>query len=123
MSATPAPTETSPAARVALIILGILFILIWIAAHLVWGTMALMANVMANDSGSVSADQHSTLILGMLAGQVAAGAAGIPAGLAFFWRGKRKLLLWLFALLFLAGAAAQVLAFSYFFTTASTTPA
>jgi hypothetical protein len=101
---------------VPLMVCGILFIILWIIAHLAWGTMALMANVMANDSGAASTEKQMTLIFGMLGGQVLAGAAGIPAGLAFFWRGRRKLLLWLFAGLFVTGALLQAGVFYSFFT-------
>ena len=100
---------------VAGLICGILFIVLWIIAHLVWAAMAFMGDVMANDSGAGSADKHMTLIFGMIGGQVLSGAAGIPAGLAFFWHSRRKLLLWLFALLFVSGVLVQGGVFYSFF--------
>jgi hypothetical protein len=96
--------------------LGIGFAVLWIAGHIVWGAMAMMGSLMANDSGGASSDQHMALIGGMLGGQITSGAAGIPGGLAFFWSGKRKWLWILFAVLFIAGAAWQWFAFQSFFT-------
>lgn len=118
----PPPPAASTAKTVLLVILGILFILGWIAAHLVWGTMSLMAGAMANDSGLAQTDTHANMILGMICGQVVAGAAGIPAGLSFFWRGQRKKLLIAFAALFVAGALWQVLAFTSFIYSIPTPP-
>jgi hypothetical protein len=89
------------------------------AAHIAWAYLSFVASLMANDSGKASAAEHLSLIVGMLGGQVLAGAAGIPAGLAFFWRGRRKWLLWLFAILFVTGALGQVWAFNAFFSSAS----
>ena len=112
---TPAPVVVKTGPSVALIICGILFIALWIIAHIAWGAMAFMANVMANDSGTADQGRHMTLIFGMLGGQILCGAAGIPAGLAFFWRARRKLLLWLFAILFVIGALFQGGVFYSFF--------
>lgn len=97
-------------------ICGILFIVLWIIGHLAWGTMAFIADVMANDSGTADPNKHMMLIFGMMGGQVLCGAAGVPAGLAFFWRSRRKLLLWLFAILFGVGALIQGGVFYSFFS-------
>jgi hypothetical protein len=51
-----------------------------------------------------------------------AGGAGVPGGLAFFWRSLRKWLWILFAALFVSGAVWQVVAFQFFITAASSTP-
>jgi hypothetical protein len=40
------------------------------------------------------------MVLLVLGGQLLAGAAGVPLGLAVFWRTRRKLLLRIFAGLF-----------------------
>ena len=114
-SLPPAAAKTS----VAMIILGILFTVVWIAGHFVWAAMAMMGSLMANDSGAASSDQHMALIGGVLGGQVLAGAAGISGGLAFFWRKPRKWLIITFALLFIGGAVWQYMAFQSFFTTAA----
>lgn len=106
-------------ASVFLTVIGITFTAVWILGHVAWGTMALMANVMANDSGRVSTDQHTTLILGVIAGQILSGIAGVPAGLAFFWRKRRKPLLVIFAALFLIGTLCQGRAFYSFFSAPS----
>ena len=114
-----ATSPSSSAMKPLLVVAGILFMVLWIAAHCAWAAMALMANLMANDSGAASTDQQMALIVGMLAGQVLAGAAGIPAGLAFFRRGRRKPLLVLFAVLLVAGALCQLWAFQSFFAAAA----
>ncbi|MEO6846904.1 MAG: hypothetical protein ABI443_05560 [Chthoniobacterales bacterium] len=108
-------TNPSPLKRTLLVTSGILFIVVWILAHFVWVSMALMANLMANDSGRASSGQHMSLIFGMIAGQILTTGAGIPAGMAFFWRGKRRLLLWIFAITFVVGALCQFAAFHHFF--------
>ncbi len=115
MNEVPPAIPAKEGMSTAWVVCGILFIVFWIIAHLAWAGLSFMADVMANDSGRASQDKHMTLILGMIGGQVLCGAAGIPAGLAFFWRRKRKLLLWLFALLFVAGALIQGGVFYSFF--------
>jgi hypothetical protein len=79
-------------------------------------TMALMGTAMANDSGAASSEAHVSLMGGVLGGQVVAGLAGIPGGLAFFWRGARKVLWLLFGVLFVSGVVWQILAFKSFVT-------
>ena len=116
VSAISTPPSTSAGASILLGIFGILFIFLWIIAHLAWGAMAFIADVMANDSGRADPDKHMMLIFGMMGGQVLCGAAGVPAGLAFFWRGRRKLLLLLFAVLFVVGALIQGGVFYSFFS-------
>ncbi len=74
-----------------------------------------MANLMANDSGAAAPEQHMALLLGMLGGQILTAAAGVPGGLAFFWRGRRRALAGWFAILFVIGAFAQAWAFHAFF--------
>ena len=118
MADTSSPRGNSTK-TVLLVVGGVIFTIGWIALHFVWGMMAFMANVMANASGAASTDSQMVLILGMLFGQVLAGAAGIPGGLAFFTEGKRRLLLLIFAGLFLSGAAIQAGAFAYFFSSAA----
>lgn len=113
-SSSPLPAR--PPVKTALLVSGgVLFTVLWILAHVVWAYMAFIANVMANDSGRATGEQQMWLIGGMFAGQVLAGAAGIPAGLAFFWRGRRKRLLGIFAAVFLAGVLCQGIAFFHFF--------
>jgi hypothetical protein len=116
MSAPTPTTSPSKGVRILLIFLGLLFIASWIAAHVVWASMSLMGSLMANDSGGATTNQHMGLIFGMLGGQLVAAAAGIPGGLAFFWRSQRKRLLMTFAALFVLGALWQVIAFFSFFS-------
>jgi hypothetical protein len=116
MSEVTPSTATKPGVSAAWVVCGILFILFWLIAHLAWAGLSFMADVMANDSGRAAEGKHMTLIFGMIGGQVLCGAAGIPAGLAFFWRDRRKLLLWLFAILFVIGALIQGGVFYSFFS-------
>jgi hypothetical protein len=69
-----------------------------------------MATLMANDAGVASADSQVQMVGGVLVGQLATALAGIPAGLAFFWRAARRKLLWGFAVLLVGGIVIQVLA-------------
>jgi hypothetical protein len=103
------------AAAAALLAGGLLIIVLWPCAWLAWGALSLMGTLMANDSGQAGAAAHGTLILGMAGGQILAGAAGVPLGLSLFLRGRRRLLLWMFAGLLLAGLLAQALAVYVFF--------
>jgi len=118
MSEAPSSTATKEGVSAAWVVCGVLFIVFWIIGHIAWAGLSFMADVMANDSGSASANKHMTLIFGMIGGQVLCGAAGIPAGLAFFWRDRRKLLLRLFAMLFVVGALIQGGVFYSFFAKA-----
>jgi hypothetical protein len=97
-----------------MIFLGLAFMALWLAGAFVLGGLKLMASVMANDSGAASPDAHMTLIGGMMAGQVLTGLAGIPAGLAFFWRTWRRRLLWAFGILLIVGVTVQILSFTSF---------
>jgi len=115
MSEVPSTTTAKAGVSVVWVVCGILFIIFWIIGHLAWAGLSFIADVMANDSGQAAQDKHLMLIFGMIGGQVLCGAAGIPAGLAFFWRSRRKLLLWLFSLLFVAGALIQGGVFYSFF--------
>ena len=110
---------SSTGVRVVPLILGFVFAMLWIAAHVVWGSMALMGTLMANDAGAASSDQHMAMMGGVLGGIVMAGAAGIPGGLAFVWRGARKWLWVAFALFFIGGVIWQVVAFQSFIAAAA----
>ncbi|MBN8421737.1 MAG: hypothetical protein J0L73_22670 [Verrucomicrobia bacterium] len=116
MSEAASPAAAKEGVSMMWKVCGVLFIVFWIIAHLAWGAMAFIADVMANDSGRADPNKHMMLIFGMMGGQVLCGAAGVPAGLAFFWRSRRKLLLWLFAILFVVGALIQGGVFYSFFS-------
>jgi hypothetical protein len=96
------------------VVFGLLFIGTWIAAHVAWASLSFMGSIMANDSSAATQNEHVSLISGLLAGQVLACVAGLPAGLAFFWRRARKGLLISFAVLFSIGASWQVVAYMNF---------
>lgn len=105
-----------PGVSVPMLILGILFIVAWLAGATLLGLLKLMAGVMANDSGAVSNETHMGVISGLMVGQALTATAGIPAGLAFFMRAARKKLLWAFALLLVTGIVFQVLSVRSFFS-------
>jgi hypothetical protein len=64
---------------------------------------------MANDAGTASAAAQTKMVLLVLVGQILAGAAGLPLGLAVFWRTRRKLLVRIFAALLGGGLLLLVL--------------
>ena len=101
------------------VVSGVLFSIIWIIAHIVWGMMTFFANVMSaaghKPEGSRANTETGILIFGMIIGQIIAGLAGFPGGAAFCWPGRRKRLLMLFAGLFVTGALIQVGALVNFF--------
>ncbi len=103
------------AARVAA---GVAIAAVWATVAFFWAALSFMGTLMANDSGRASEAGHMALILGALAGQLLAGFAGMPLGAAVFWGARRRLLLRIFAALFLAGVAAQVGAAWVFFRAA-----
>ena len=115
MSDTPTTQVAKGGVSVVMVICGILFIALWLCGAAALGMMKLMASLMANDSGAASNEAHMTLIFGMMGGQLLTGLAGIPAGLAFFWRGWRKRLLWTFAIMLVVGLLIQAAAFFNFF--------
>ncbi|HYF36821.1 MAG TPA: hypothetical protein VD994_16110, partial [Prosthecobacter sp.] len=104
------PASEKPPVSALAVIGGILFILIWGAACALMMGMSIFGVFMANDSGAASSDKHGGFILGVLGGQILIAAAGLPAGLAFFWPRRRSLLLGLFATLLIIGALGIVLA-------------
>ncbi|MFY8215368.1 MAG: hypothetical protein ACOVMP_02055 [Chthoniobacterales bacterium] len=98
---------------------GIVFMICWIGAFMVLGTAMMMATVMANASGAATTSAHMLFIGGVFFGNLLAGAAGIPGGLAFFLRGRRWMMFWIFAGLLLAGVASVAVGFGIFFLSAS----
>ncbi|MBL9130075.1 MAG: hypothetical protein JNG86_02680 [Verrucomicrobiaceae bacterium] len=111
---TPPPASRPPVSML-MVVLGLLFIASWLGVAVMLGFAKFMGVVMANDSGAASNEQHMTLIGGVMGGQLLTGIAGIPAGLAFFWRSWRRGLLWIFGLLLVAGVVLQVAAIRSFF--------
>jgi hypothetical protein len=95
---------------------GIVFMTLWLAGAFVLGTMKLMASVMANDSGSASADAHLGMIAAVMGGQLVSGLAGIPGGMIFFSPGRRKKMTLIFLAMLLGGVAIQAAALYSFFS-------
>lgn len=102
-----------------MIILGIVFLVGWMAVSALWFMMSMMGTLMANDSGSASTEDHTTLIVAVIAGQGMTALAGVFASLAFFVRTRRRLLLCLFAILLVAGGLCQYGSIRAFFSSAS----
>jgi len=98
---------------------GVLFVLAWLAASAVWTVMAVMGGLMANDSGAVAADRHSSLLMMMLAGVAAAVLAGVAGGFAFFMQDMRRMLLAAFAVLLIGGLGLQAYAYKAFSSAAA----
>jgi len=101
------------------VVFGVLFAAGWIIAHFIWGVMTFVANVMSaaayNPEGQTTNTETGMLLISvMIIGQIVAGLAGIPGGAAFFWPGRKKRLLMLFAGLFVTGSIIQVGIFIYF---------
>jgi hypothetical protein len=115
MNSDAAPSGSKTGLSPWRLVLGLLFIALWLGGAFFLGTLKLMASVMATDPGAASTDSHMTLIGGVMGGQVLTALAGIPAGLAFFLRTWRKRLLWTFALLLVLGLTLQILSFTSFF--------
>jgi hypothetical protein len=83
------PRRSDAPASGLMTVIGVLFMLGWLGVAFVLGGMSLMASLMANDSGSASSGAHMAFIGGVLGGQILTGLAGIPAGMAFFRKGRR----------------------------------
>jgi hypothetical protein len=115
MNAPPLP-EPPKRASTWLLAWGIVFMILWLAGAFVLGTMKLMASVMANDSGSASADAHLGMIAAVMGGQLVSGLAGIPGGMIFFSPGRRKKMTLIFLAMLLGGVAIQAGALYSFFS-------
>ncbi len=98
-----------------LIVAGIAVMVLWSAANIVWIAMSLMGTLMANDSGRASQSLHLTLIGGTLGAQILVAMAGIPLGMSLFWCRRRKMLLWIFCAMLVAGLIGQAAALGAFF--------
>ena len=96
-------------ARTLRVLAGLLVAAIWIAGASLVISLSLMGTLKANDAGSASAEAQTSMVLLVLGGQLLAAAAGLPLGLAVFWRTRRKLLLRIFAGLFGIGLTLLVI--------------
>jgi hypothetical protein len=116
------PPDATAAPGFWAICLGIAFIVIWLALHVAWGFVFLVSDVMLEilvllvkpilfPGLALNPAKNSPppeMCWRTLAGVIAAGLAGIPAGLAFFWRDHRLALLITFAALFIIGVLLQL---------------
>ena len=96
-------------------VIGVLFMVGWLCAAFLLGGAKLLASMMANDSGAASGNAHLAFIGGVMGGQLLTGLAGIPGGLAFFLKGRRKAMILIFLALLVTGIAIQAVAFVSFF--------
>jgi len=88
---------------------GIAVAAVWVVTAIFVMSMSAMGALMANDAGVVTAETQTTMVLGVLSGQALSLVAGVPLGLAVFWRTRRKLLVQLFGALFGLGLLLQIL--------------
>lgn len=105
-----------------LVVFGILFIIVWLALSGIWFVMSMMGALMANDSGGASTSSHTGMITDVLCGQALTTIAGVAAGLAFFWRERRALLVWASIMLLSGGAMWQYQGFRSFVSESSKAP-
>ena len=98
---------------------GIAFVLIWWGAAIAWAVMSLMAGLMANDAGRVTADRHLQMIIWMVVGEVIVALAAVPGGLGIATGGHQTLLWGVFWALVLIGGGVQYRALSSFFADAA----
>ncbi len=78
-------STATPRVSTIQVISGVLFSIIWIIAHVVWGMMAFTANVMGaavlHPEGLPTNTELRILFFGMIIGQIIAGMAGLPGEL------------------------------------------
>jgi len=115
MNPPPLPPTSEAKASQLMIALGILFMMTWMGIATLLGGAKLMASLMANASGAASNSAHMAFIGGMIVGQLLSGFAGVPAGLAFFRKSRRKFLIILFIIMLLSGIGLQALSLFLFF--------
>jgi hypothetical protein len=123
MSETPVPALPAPDNH-AWTVFGIIFIVFWVVAHIalfffsflggIFGEILLSMLKTVTLPGLVINSQGKGMEMGWVlplqVGVTLAGLAGIPAGLAFFWRGRRLRLWAIAAGLFFAGVALEIYA-------------
>lgn len=112
----PALPEPPKRASAWLVACGIIFMILWLAGAFVLGAMKLMASLMANDSGSASAEAHLGMVGAVMGGQLISGLAGIPGGMIFFSPGRRKKMTLIFLAMLIGGVAIQAAALYSFFS-------
>lgn len=123
MSDTPAiPNPPKPPVHPAWVVAGVIFITLWVFAHVALLILSFASGLFADIAlyllktvmipGLVinSPRMEMAWVMPLQIGVILAGAAGVPAGLAFFWRGRRLLLWVIFGVLFAAGVAMELYA-------------
>lgn len=111
MSESDAPKPARAGLSAWLVLAGLVFILVWMALAVALGVLMVMPALMVNDSGHLSSGRHLGVMAGMYGGLALLALAGLPAGLAIFWRGSRGLLLWIFGGLLAAGLLVEFITF------------
>jgi hypothetical protein len=125
------PTVTSGPAkpRPGLIILGVVFILVWAGVHYVLFLFTFAGAVLGDIlltifrgtqlPGTMNPPREIlTWVPFLQAAAILSGSAGVPAGLAMFWRSRRRLLLILAAVLFFLALPCALYAVYVLITTA-----
>lgn len=94
---------------------GIVFMVLWGLACLVWAVLSIPGGLMANDSGAFSTDKQMVMLAGLALGQLVVLAAGVPGGMAFFTPETRSSLIWWAVILAAVGVVLQVASVAWFF--------
>jgi hypothetical protein len=112
----PPLAESPKRAAAWVVVLGVVFMCLWLAGAFLFGAVKLMASLMANDSGSASAEAHLGMVAAVMGGQLVSGLAGIPGGMIFFSPGRRKKMTLIFLAMLISGVAIQAAALYLFFS-------
>jgi hypothetical protein len=64
-------------------IVGILFIVVWLALAGAWFVVSGMVGAMANDSGSVDSGFHANMLILLMIGELVVAVAGVLGGSSF----------------------------------------
>ncbi|MDZ4290038.1 MAG: hypothetical protein U0984_18880 [Prosthecobacter sp.] len=117
------PAAATPTPGTGQVIGGIVFIVVWALVHVVlfylFFASGVLVDIMLKIVRSIMFPGESRTLTGdevfgwtgiLQTGLILAGAAGVPRGLAIFWRSRRKLLLRCFWIAFFAGVFCELYA-------------
>lgn len=95
-------------------IVGIVFIVVWLGLAGLWLVMSTMAGAMANDAGTVSSSLHAAMLLLLFAGELVVAIAGVLGGCSFIFAAHGAFLWKAFWILLTLGVLMQVGAIARF---------